>query len=335
MSADDDELLHVVSAWGEVSWRSFRNVFDILHARFGQVRESDMLSIRRRRVLDLLDWLAHCDVGGDGAARRIHCAPPLLAGLPGRSPQAVLCGARSPHTADDLRNTCLRHRCRAIVERQAANGGLVFVPRRIVIEGESAEAIAGVANEMRVTYLAAPPAWDLAQFSGSLDEYLIARPLLHLPDIDWRRRDFDTHLLQFRVIGDVQNQLRLSRYEHPLLPARRYFLWFGEAYREVEREWGRYAMLRQRGVHVLAYDPRSLILAVPLGAALPRVLARACGLCSGHAPRFVPRSECPSGTPGQAGLHLFVGVPLAVAQMVADKLAQRLDMRWLSTLLPE
>ncbi len=338
MSEREDDLLHIVSAWRVLSWRSFRKVFDILQARLGRVGDQDVLagSRVRRRALNLFDWLGHCDVPAGAAADRIYCAPPVLARLPGtRLPQAVLCGARSPHTTDVLQSACLRHRCRLTIESQLQNAEAAYVPRRIVVEAESAEAIADVAQEIRVTYAAAPPAWDLVQFSGSLDEYLMSRPLVRLPDIDWPRRDYDTNLLQFRPGGAVPEHVRLSRYEHPLLPARRYYLWYGEAYREVERDWGRYALLRRAGIHVLAYDPRRFILAVPSGAALPRVLARGCTLCSGYAPRFVPQAECPPGSPGRAGLHVFLGVPLVAAQTVADKLGQRLDIRTLPTLLVE
>jgi hypothetical protein len=209
------------------------------------------------------------------------------------------------------------------------------VPRRIVIEADSEDAIVDVGHEIRVTYTAAPPAWDLVRFSGSLDEYLNSRPLVRLPEIDWPRRDFDADLLQFRPAGAAPDHVRLSRYEHPLLPLRRYHFWFGEAYCEVDRDWGRYALLRRAGIHVLAYDPRRRILAVPAGAALPRVLALGCTLCSGYVPRFVPPADCPAGLAGRAGLHVFLRVPLVVAQTVADKLGQRLDIRTLPALLME
>jgi len=334
----EDDLLYIVSAWGGLSWRSFRKVFDILHARLGRTGDENGLagSRMRWRALNILDWLGHCDVPTGAAFNRIYCAPPVLARLPGTGlPHAVMCGARSPDTTDVLSSACLRHGCRLTIERQLQDAGAAYVPRRLVIEADSQEAIIDVAREIRVTYTAAPPGWDLVQFSGSLDEYLMSRPLIRLPDIDWPRRDYDTKLLQFRQGGAVADRVRLSQYEHPLLPARRYYLWHGETYRDVERDWGRYALLRRAGVHVLAYDPRRFILAVPSGAALPRVLARGCTLCSGYAPRFVPQANCPPASPGRAGLYAFRGVPLVAAQTVADKLGQHLDIRTLPTLYME
>jgi hypothetical protein len=334
VSEREDDLLHVVSAWRELKWRRFRDAFDILYPHLGPAEDQGSIvrSSARRRALNLLQWLGHCDVPV-AATEPIYCAPPVLARLSAtRFPQAVLCGARSPHTTDALQGVCARYRCRLLIECQPQNIEAAYVPRRIVIEADSENAIADVAQEMHIAYSAVPPAWDIAKFSASLDEYLMSCPPVQLPDIDWVRHDFNTKSLQVRPVGAAFCHVRLSRYQHPLFPAMRYYLWNGNAYREVEREWGCYALLRHAGIHVLAYDPRHLILAVPSGAALPRMLARACTLCSGYAPRFVPQTDCPSGSPGRAGLHVFPGVPLMVAQMVADKLGQPLDIKTLPTL---
>lgn len=330
MSEREDDLLHVVSAWRELKWRRFRNAFDILYPTEDQ--GNIVRSSARRRALNLLQWLGHCDVPA-AATEPIYCAPPVLARLPAtRFPQAVLCGARSPHTTDALQGVCARYGCRLLIGCQPQNMEAAYVPRRIVVEADFENAIADVAQEMHIKYSAVPAAWDIVKFSASLDEYLMSCPLVRLPDVDWARHDFDTKLLQFRPVGPAPGHVRLSRYQHPLFPAMRYYLWNGSAYREVDREWGRYARLRHAGIHVLAYDPRRLILAVPSGAALPRMLARACTLCSGYAPRFVPQTDCPSGSLGRAGLHVFPGVPMVVAQIVADKLDQSLDIKTLPTL---
>jgi hypothetical protein len=209
------------------------------------------------------------------------------------------------------------------------------VPRHIALEADSEEAIASVAQEIQVAYTQAPPAWGLLQFSGSVDEYLHSRPQVQAPELDWPRRDFGVEVLQFRARDTVPEDVRLCVYEHPLRPERLYYLWHGGSFQEVDREWGRYALLRQAGVHVLAYDPRRFILAVPSGAPLPRLLARACALCSGYAPQFLRRADYPLESPERTGFHVFRGVPPVAARTVAEKLGQRLDITTLDRLSME
>jgi hypothetical protein len=111
VSAPDDHLLHVVSARREMSWQSFRTVFDALYAQVGGECAEDVAFIRSR-ALRLLDWLGHCDVSGRQGTDRIFAAPPVLARLPVTGfVHAVLCGARSPRTAGILQEACERHGC--------------------------------------------------------------------------------------------------------------------------------------------------------------------------------------------------------------------------------
>jgi hypothetical protein len=172
------------------------------------------------------------------------------------------------------------------------------------------------------------------EFSGSLQEYLQSRAQVQSPELDWPRRDYDVRTLQFRPGGGAEG-VRLSVYEHPLRPERLHHFWEGKAYWKVERDWGRYALLRHAGIDVLAYDPRRFLLLVPSGAPLPRLLARACVLCSGYAPAFSQRAGCPIASPERTGFYVFRAVPPVVARTVANKLCQRLNITALDPLAAE
>jgi hypothetical protein len=331
VSECEDYLLHIVSAWKEMSWQSFRKAFDTLYAQLAPVRtaEDEAASRLRWRALRLLDWMGHCDVSARGGEYRIFAAPAVVARLPATgSARAILCGARSPGTAKVLRSACERHRCQLALDKQPQDGSAVYVPRRIAFEAESDEAIASVAREINLAYSGDPLAWELVQFSGSLGEYLQSRPQEHSPELNWPRRDFDVKSLQFRPRGAVLGNVRLSVYEHPVRQKRLYQLWCGDTYQEVDRDWGRYAVLRHAGVNVLGYDSRRFTLAVSTGAPLPHLLARACALCTGFAPRFVRRALI-SAEPG--GCYMFCEVPPVVALSVSEKLGQHLVYTALAT----
>jgi hypothetical protein len=327
VSTHDDHLLYVITARRELNWQAFRKVFDALYAQANLGGDGDEdVSHLRSRALRVLDWLGHCDVAARGETDCIFAAPPVLARLPVTGfVHAVLCGARSPCTAVVLRAACERHGCDLRIESQAHDGNMVWVPQRMALEAESGEALASIARDAGVACPDAPPACGLLDFSGSLNEYLQARPQVQAPELNWPRRDYDVQSLWFRP-GGGEKEARLSVYEDPLRPSRLYCLWQGRAYREVERDWGRYAMLRQAGVDVLVYDPRRFILLVPSGAPLPRLLARACALCSGFAPAFAPRDVCSIASRERTGFHVFRAVPPVVAETAASKVCQRLTI---------
>jgi hypothetical protein len=326
---DPDNLLYVISARQEMSWPSFRRAFDALHARTaeGEDEDGEPVQLLRWRALRLLDWLGHCDVSVREDTDRIYAAPAVLARLPlSGPPQAVLCGSRSPRTADALAAACRQHRCGLRIDQQAHAGGGEHAPARLAVEAEAEEPLAAVARALHVTYAGTPPAWGLLQFAGTLDEYLQSRPRVQARDLNWARREYEVRSLQFRMAKASADDVRLSVYEHPVKPATLCLFWHGGAYREVDRDWGRYALLRHAGVEVLVYDPQQFVLLVPSGAPLPRLFARACVLCSGHAPRFVRRDRVPLASPERIGFHVFRGVPPAVARTLAGKLRQRLTI---------
>jgi hypothetical protein len=85
---------------------------------------------------------------------------------------------------------------------------------------------------------------------------------------------------------------------------------------------GRYAVLREAGASAVAYDESTGEVAVPQGVPLPPLLARACALCTGYAPRTVPRSVVSSSLTGHSKLTVYGGVPPDVLATVAAKAGQ-------------
>ncbi len=98
MSEYDDGLLHIVSAWQEMSWQSFRKAFDALHARVAPAGSADTEAVSRLRwrALRLLDWLGHCDVSAREGTERIYAAPPVLARVPGTFVRLELFSLQAP-----------------------------------------------------------------------------------------------------------------------------------------------------------------------------------------------------------------------------------------------
>jgi hypothetical protein len=212
------------------------------------------------------------------------------------------------------------------VTQQSTSDTLPFVASRIAIEAETDDALTRLAENVGVTYPGAPPAWAILHYAGSLEEYLREQPMRTSPDIDWPRSDFDAASVRFRESAVDVGNVRLSRYDHPTLPTSRYLLWNGTTHQDVDRDWGRYALLHLTQKTIIAYDPRRFALLVPVGAPLPRLLARACVLCSGFFPQTVPGPRITLPIPYDSAVHVYRGIAPVVAERVAERLGQDLPL---------
>ena len=288
---------------------------------------------RRQHTLQILDWLGHCDVEFSEAGSKIYASPPALARLPiSGLPQAVLCGARAPQSIRNLREVCSRRGRSLRISALRQKTELNFIPLRVAVEAESEAELVSLAKEAGLDFDEIPPSWRLLQFCGELECYLAACEWESGPDLNWPHRDFDVTHLQFRSQYTETEHNRLSSYANPVQPGYRHQIWQGKSWTLIDRDWGRYALLRETNVSVLVYDPEAFLFAVPVGAPLPRLFARVLTLCSGYAPRFVIKKDLPFHSPEQRGFNIFSGVPPEIANTIAAKLSQKLNLESLGNL---
>ena len=327
MYRNSDRLLYVISARAEVTWPAFKQIFDYLYMirRCSRELSLDTLPYQRRMTLRAIDALGHCDVSFDEGGGKIFVAPPVLARLPCLGlPQAVLVGERSPQTMKQLseaRSAFGQHvRCDA----REHGSDLALVPQRLLIEAESTNQLADIATALRIRFEEEPPAWSLLHFSSSLDEYLAIFEWSAARELNWKRKDFDISSLQFRTIHQAETPTRLSSYSDRVRNLQIHRLWKNGRWVQIDRDWGRYAVLRETGVNVLVYDLQRFLMAVPASAPLPRLFARALALCSGFAAPFIPKHGVSYESPEAWGFTLFRDVPPQIAEMVATKLGQTL-----------
>jgi hypothetical protein len=308
-----DTLLFSVSAKRQLSWSSFTAALDAVFMpdeRLGL----DMKDVRSG-VAALGDALAHWDVVPSGNTARVVISPPVLAVLPRPGlPTAVLCGSRSPDTVPALTAVC--RDVRASV-RTTPQGQLhMYAPTLIEVTANSYDTLAAVADKLNIRCDPQPPAWGLAVACGSLGDYLASLPWTTGTDLNWIRRDFDAQSLRLSPTrgGATGTGLRLSAYEHPDGWAREDRLWRGNESATVDRNWGRYAVLADRGIQVCRYDHAQGTFTVPRQAPLPKIAARTLGLCSGRPPA-IERGK-------SAWYHAYMAVPRGIADVLGRKLGQ-------------
>jgi hypothetical protein len=323
----DDYLLYAVTAWRQMSWQNFKKVFDALNLKYAADEDRRDGTTRQLawRSLRVLDALGHADAAFEAGQGTVVAAPAVLCRLPVSGvPQAVLCGARSPGTGPALESACREFCCRLLIGPHRGRAPGSFIPMHLGVEGETEEALRRLAARLRAGFPPAPPAWSLLEYSGTAEEYACTRPLTEAPEIDWPRFDFDAGILQFRRPAGGAQAVRLSKYQHPSRGTTLFHLRRGGSFQNVDPAWGRYLVLKESAKNVLGYDARRFLLAVPAAAPLPRLLARACALCSGHAPCPAVPSGKPLGLPVSCMYELYSSVPPDIAAAVAAKVGQKL-----------
>ncbi|XZN93674.1 MAG: hypothetical protein ACM65M_12990 [Microcoleus sp.] len=328
MSETSEKLLYVISAKKELAWLSFKETFDYLYNLETGLREEstekDGIKNQRLQAIRALDSLGHCDFNfsDDRSKNKVYAASPVLVRLPCAGfPQAILAGARSPNTIQQLSDACQSAGDRINLEIKEQASESVLIPKRVAVQAEDVRELGAIASSLGIPFIETPSAWSLLHFAASIDDYLDTLKSSNDPELNWKRETFEPSSLQFKTIEQTDNNIRLGRYNHPSRNTKFYYFWQDEMCTEIELNWGKYAVLKALRRNVLTYDKRRFTMAVPASANLPRLLERALTLCSGYAATYVKKMP---HDPQIHGFNLFSAIPPQIAQMTAAKLGQTL-----------
>ena len=331
MTDHQDRLLYVLTARREVSWPSFKQIFDCLtlslpHIPGGEVGRGRSL---RSVAVQALDCLGHAEFEFTAATSRVYVAPAVLVRLPVAGfPEAVLAGARSPETLQQIEQASVATGCMVQVESQSDHPDRSrLIPARITVRSENLSALEAASKKLRVPFVQCPSAWTLANLSTSLPKYLEDCSWQPAGDLNWIRRDFDPATWQFRPSRTNGDEVSLTRFTNPRGGTYRHVLRKNCKSAVVDCDWGRYAVLAHRQLNVLIYDERQRLLAVPASTPLPKLLARAAGLSSGYAPVWIPKAKVPWKSLETWGFDLYRGVPARIAELIASCVGQSLVPR--------
>jgi len=127
----------------------------------------------------------------------------------------------------------------------------------------------------------------LVEFSGNIDEYSnTLTPYSQFDDAGWPAKKFDTSRLAFIPVTDNSFDKAYTLVEYKLTEYnQRYILWVNGVPHNVNKNWGRYMILRHDGKNVIYIDKARNLLAIPVSTPLPMLLSEAMTLLSGMAPQ--------------------------------------------------
>lgn len=334
-SEGSDNLLYVISAKNEMSWESFKKDLHALYIhQSGNIapEQEEIKSIKtlRNPIVRALSSLGHCDFDLSAENRkRVYIAPSALVRLPSAGfPQAILAGARSPNTIQQLSDACHSVGTHINLEIKEQPSELILIPKRVAVQAEDVRELEAMASSLSIPFLETPSAWSLLHFAASIDDYLATLKWSNDPELNWKKETFEPNSLQFKTIEETDTNIRLSRYSHRSRNTKICYFWREGSCTEIDLDWGRYAVLQALRRNVLIYDKRRFTMAVPARANLPRLLERALTLCSGYAAKF--EKKLPSCFPEIQGFNLFYDIPPPIAEMTAAKLGQTLLQQFLN-----
>lgn len=328
-----DHLLHVLTARHEASYSQLKRIVEDLYRTLpGEVAEEEPERPVAFIMSQALEALGHCNFDFEGSNSKVYVCPPSLDRLPiGGSPTAVVTGARSPKTVALLADKCREYEQGTLqLEAKPASDELPFIPIRLEVQTPDENYLDELASEVGLSYQPVPSALQIADGLGTLGEYLRSLPKPKTGELkNWPgRRDYFPESFRFRKKERDGKGIRLVRYNHPHKGGSRYFLFLENRRQEVDREWGRYAALRDVPFRPLVYDRKKMLVAIPNGARLPSLQARALSMCSGYAPMFFETNQISIDSkyqvprPEQFGYHVYRWVDPRVIRKIADSLDQ-------------
>ena len=318
-----NELIYAMSTIGEMNIGRFYDFLNSISVQETGEWDGSGYDVRSKAIR-VLDSLGYCEF--DFNTRKVYMCPPSLVRLPTSGmPKAVLVGARIPRMVLRLKNAVKSVSDKALFLNVPQRRSVIDIPPLICVEADSVATLEGIASACGIaSSLEAPSAWMLASMSQSVDQ--IRRQLLFIKR-DWKSQPltkFDTKSLMFAPTGE-ESENGLTDYTNPATKQHVHWYWVGPRAAEINRDWGRYAVIADRGKKIVLYDRNLRRLCIPRNVPLPTLLARALTFCTGTPPfnGRVGRNGMSDVPPG-CSLDIYAGVPTSIAKMVVDKVHQEL-----------
>jgi len=309
-----EQLLHVVTARGTLSWKDWKDACWSLSTRL------DFNGLSPGGAARSLDELGHVEIAVQNGSAAVMAAPAVLVRLPKAGAAiGVLAGGRSPQASQRLATAAAAHGARFSVQPHSSTRP--ETPAVLSVEAEDTAALAAVAAAAEIRLADKPVAWALAHAGGTVAAYLAALSWRHAPEPAFEGREFNIVTGRCGPIRRSTAGMRLIQY-YPRVHAPFWELRDGDRAAPTDRDWGIHVCLSRDEREHLVYDHDLNALAVPLEKPLPRPLGRALVLCRGEAPEMISGTD--AGWPAMASdrYHVYHDVPCNIADLVLNKLGQ-------------
>ena len=247
----------------------------------------------KRWSLNYLDYMGHIDYEYSTKTIVINSARLIL--VPTHSGRkAVLIGDRTQDMVDKLYQETIKAGFQFNISEQEKSIKAFLLPNNISILGfstnhsfEIEEKLNHIARECSIHFDEKNyPQCSIAELSGDIVDYENGLEKdISFDDHGWIAKIFDYKKLRFLSITeqDIDKSYSLVEYKLNEYTYKHKFWIYNVAF-DINKNWGRYLILKKYNKNVIFYDEKKELLAVPVSLPLPRLLAQSMTLCSGKAP---------------------------------------------------
>lgn len=252
------------------------------------------LSRLKRWSLNYLDYMGFLDY--EYSTKRIVVNPPQFLLIPARSGRKVLLvGGRTPEFTYKIKEMATKEGLYFNVEPQDSSLSPFLLPATVTLTGFSKNSGNEIESKLRKVAEICSISFDptklpqfrLAEFSGNIDDYSSQSiPDERFDDSGWPSRVFDPDSLQFTPINSENIDRSYSLVEYRLTEYTfKHRLWNNGVPYAINKNWGRYMILKYYRKDIIFNDRGKNIVAIPAALPLPRLISEAMTLFSGKAPK--------------------------------------------------
>lgn len=294
----NDLLVTFLTIKGKTTAKDYFEAFESIYQRIFGPKEIESHSIDLSRLkrwsINYLDYMGILDY--EYSTKKIVVNPPQLLLLPTRCGRKVLLvGGRTPELIQKIKTETDKEGLQLNLEAQDTSLSSFVLPPTVTITGfdeyggNNVERTLGrIAEACSISFDPGKlPQFRLAEFSGSMDEYICQlQPDERFDDSGWPARVFDADQLRFIPIPSelIDKSCALVEYrltEYSFI----HRFWKNGVPHNVNKNWGRYMILNHHGKEVIFNDRKKNIIAIPATLPLPRLISEAMTLFSGKAPK--------------------------------------------------
>jgi hypothetical protein len=317
----------------EEYFKAFENLLNYFRISPDDLDNCPSIANLKRTSLQMLDYLGFLDY--EYSNRKIVVNPPQLIFIPTKAGRKlILIGGRTPKLLESIILKAKEYNFIPIVEPQHESNTWYFLPDRVVIvvpEATRDRDIIQFAKDCNLVLKENPSSsfarfeysqFGLIEFSGRIENLeKNMKPDSQFPGDGWICKIFNPDKLCFEraLENEIDHAFQLVEYkvnEYTFL----HRLWKNGKSYPVNKNWGRYLVLKDFGKQVIFYDNDTGLFAVPSNVPLPRLMMEGIMLCSG----FVPVKVWLKIEEYETYWHIFDNVPSNLVYNEFQKIGQKL-----------
>lgn len=298
-------ILQIISTIKNLKFQEFSEIVDSLESIervWEQSRFQQSPKYIKQNSISFYNHLGYLDY--DYSLNIISINKPQILIIPSdTSVKGILIGGRTKSFVENLRNICNVHAVNIEIIPQANQLDVYYLPDLIRLTPANCpnttyawKTLQQVATELnvefRITERPIPQPqlsqFGLQDFSETIYGYkqnMLSNKLIERPNYEWARKVFDISTLKF-IKDNNEIDKTLSLQEYYVRYQFTYILWLDDKSYEVDKTWGKFLLLSQKGKKVIYYNQGTQELATPKYVQLPRLIAESIMLLSGLAPYY-------------------------------------------------